>query len=313
MAAIFQYDYLSNNEDKTFIIGGDFNTVLDIKTDKKNGRIDTHKKCREIIKSIMNINDLTDIWRTKHPSKKMFTWHSNSKPTIFCRLDYFLLSNNIVNCTTKSEIKNGYKTDHSLITVSLNLNNVPRGPGYFKLNNSLILDVEYQNIIKTAISETVDFNQDSNPNILWEIIKGNIRNETIRYATIKKRKTTEKETELNNEINNIKIQIQNCNNNDTLEHLTNVLNNKTTELTEVIDRKINGIIIRSKAQIVEHNEKNTKLFSNLEKKRSESKVIKQLNIKNKIITDQEQILNKQHFFTKTYIKKNVPKSQIKTV
>ena len=47
-------NYLSNNEDKTFIIGGDFNTVLDIKIDKKNGRIDTHKKCREIIKSIMN-------------------------------------------------------------------------------------------------------------------------------------------------------------------------------------------------------------------------------------------------------------------
>ena len=49
-------NYLLNNEDKTFIIGGDFNTVLDIKIDKKNGRNDTHKKCRKIIKSIINTN-----------------------------------------------------------------------------------------------------------------------------------------------------------------------------------------------------------------------------------------------------------------
>ena len=35
--------YLKDNTDKTIIIGGDFNTVLDIEIDKKNGRTDTHK------------------------------------------------------------------------------------------------------------------------------------------------------------------------------------------------------------------------------------------------------------------------------
>ena len=38
--------YIRSNEDKTFIIGGDFNTVLDIHLDKKNRRIDIHKLCR---------------------------------------------------------------------------------------------------------------------------------------------------------------------------------------------------------------------------------------------------------------------------
>ena len=295
-------DYLSNNEDKTFVIGGDFNTVINIDTDKKNGRVDTHKKCRKKLTTIIDIFELTDIWRSKHQDKKLFTWHSNNKPAIFSRLDFFLLSKNIVNCTFKSNIKNGYKTDHSLITVSLNFDKTTRGPGYFKLNNSLILDVDYQNIVKSSILETVAINHEANPNILWEIIKGNIRNETIRYATINKLKSKENENKLEKEISDLKTQIQTCNNNDTLENLVNLLNNKTTELTEIIDKRI---IVRSKADFVENNERNTKLFSNLEKKRSESKVIKQLNINNKTVIQPNEILNQQKlFYESPYKEKN---------
>ena len=40
-------NYLKENEEKTIIVGGDFNTVLDIELDKKNGRSDTHRLCRK--------------------------------------------------------------------------------------------------------------------------------------------------------------------------------------------------------------------------------------------------------------------------
>ena len=36
-------NYIINNEEKTFIIGGDYNTVLDPNIDKKNGKTETHK------------------------------------------------------------------------------------------------------------------------------------------------------------------------------------------------------------------------------------------------------------------------------
>ena len=39
--------YLKENDEKTFIIGGDFNTVLNEKIDKRNGRIDTQKRFRQ--------------------------------------------------------------------------------------------------------------------------------------------------------------------------------------------------------------------------------------------------------------------------
>ena len=37
-------------------------------------------------------------------------------------------------------------------------------------------------------------------------------------------------------------------------------------LNDLIDKEINGILIRSKANMVEHNETNSKYFSNLEKR-----------------------------------------------
>ena len=74
-----------------FIIGGDFNTVLDIHLDKKNGKLDTNKHCREKITDIQETG-LTDIWRDKRLTLRHFTWHSSHKSPIFCRLNYFLLS-----------------------------------------------------------------------------------------------------------------------------------------------------------------------------------------------------------------------------
>ena len=41
---------------------------------------------------------------------------------------------------------------------------------------------------------------------------------------------------------------------------------KKSELFDLIENKLKGIIIRSKAEYVVSNEKNSKLFSNLEKK-----------------------------------------------
>ena len=57
---------------------------------------------------------------------------------------------------------------------------------------------------------------------------------------------------------------------------------------------LNGQIIRSKAQIVEHGAKNSKYFASLEK--SESKIISRLNINGDIITDKHEILSEQKTF-----------------
>lgn len=297
-------EYISNNQDKSYIIGGDFNTVLNEKMDKKIGRTDTHKLCRNKIKHIIETFNLIDIWRVTHPSLRQYTWHSSHKPPIFCRLDYFLISENLRNYVISSKHTTSYKSDHSLVTLCIDMINISRGPGYFKINNSLLLDAEYKDIINKNIDETASLNSNANPNTLWELIKGTVRNETIKYATKKKKELNKREDKLKNEIEELQNIISGQVNDDRFETYKTELQKKTTELEALTDIKLNGLIIRSKANIVEHSEKNTKYFANLEKKRSESKVISRLHINNTTTTDQKQILSEtENYYRALYTKR----------
>jgi len=99
------------------------------------------------------------------------------------------LENNVTDC----KILPGYKSDHSAVALNINLIKLNRGPGYFEINNSFLLDSSYQSKIKNAIKEIVEFNSESNPNIQWELIKGRIRDESIKFATYKKKESRKEE------------------------------------------------------------------------------------------------------------------------
>lgn len=66
-----------------------------------------------------------------------------------------------------------------------------------------------------------------------------------------------------------------------------------SDLDKITETKLNGLIIRSKAQIVEQDEKNRKYFASLEKKRAECKVNSRFNVNGTIITDPIEVLNEQ--------------------
>ena len=70
------------------------------------------------------------------------------------RLDYFLISKNLEESVNKAEIKSGYRSDHSLITLAFTFINQPKGRGVWKFNNSLVGDIEYVNLVKKIILET---------------------------------------------------------------------------------------------------------------------------------------------------------------
>ena len=124
------------------IIGGDFNSVLDIDLDKKGGLAKTHSKAVKVIKDHMTELDLVDVWRLLNPDRRRYTWR-RQMPEIHCRLDFFLVSQSLTCNVTNSDILTGFKTDHSLVTIKLALHSNPRGPGFWKLNTSLLEEEEY--------------------------------------------------------------------------------------------------------------------------------------------------------------------------
>ena len=130
-------DILINLDKKNLIIGGDFNTHININLDKKGGIRNTYTKYTLLIENIMDELDLVDIWRVRHPNEQTFTLREKTKSGLVqSRLDLFLVEKTISYQINSTEIKPGYRSDHSIIILKIELLNLqPRGPGLWKFNN----------------------------------------------------------------------------------------------------------------------------------------------------------------------------------
>ena len=139
------------NEEENIIMGGVFNCPLNPSIDKKGGLLNPRKAVISTIGNLQEELDLVDIWRVKNPEKKSFTWSQNSL-MIFCRLDYWLISNALHDLVKVTDIISAIRTEHSAITLEfVNTLDDVKGPGVWKMNCSLLDDEEYVNVITESI------------------------------------------------------------------------------------------------------------------------------------------------------------------
>ena len=144
----------------------------------------------EVINSYCEDLDLIDVWRIQNPEQRRFTWRQKN-PEIQCRLDFFLVSQCTSCNSINTDIAPGYKTDHSLVTLQISTHNNMRGRGFWKLNTSFLKDEEYIKKIQSIITQTKDeyaLDNTVTPNLLWEMIKMKIRETSIEFGRINKRK-----------------------------------------------------------------------------------------------------------------------------
>jgi len=153
------------------------------------------------------------------------------------------MTDSLCNIATNSKISPGYKTDHSCVVLNINVTKSKREQGYFQINNSLLIDSHYRHSIKKAISDTLMFNREANANVRWELIKGSVRNETIRYATKKKHNDQKKEKDEIEEIYMLEQKVNTSNNSN--EHIHS-LSNKRLALDTLYDNKMNGLLFSIK-------------------------------------------------------------------
>ena len=119
------------------ILGGDLNcpsTPLD-----KAGGTSTERK-RSVIREITNVcsnHELQDVWRSQHPNQSQFTWRNNSLKIQY-RLDYCLVSKDLSSSLLSTTITSPTFSDHSAVSFVLQSKEyAKRGPGFWKINNSL--------------------------------------------------------------------------------------------------------------------------------------------------------------------------------
>lgn len=111
---------------------------------------------------------------------------------------------------TKPDLRNqlahilpGYKTDQSMILLTIVLHHNPRGRGLWRLNTSLLKDEEYVEQVKIVIEQTrkeYELDDTVNTSLLWNAIKMKMREKSVSYAAIKTSRMRSREDILYKEI-----------------------------------------------------------------------------------------------------------------
>ena len=291
------------------IIGGDFNLVLDPTRDYHNYKNVNNPKAREAVDNMIAELDLNDIWRDLNQDCHRFTWRRNN-PLQQARLDFFLISDHVVTFVDEVDIECGYRTDHSLIRLKLRFNEKAKFRNFWKFNSSLLKDKEYLKEINEEIKcikeeyAVSPYARDSVDNIpladlqlsisddlFLDFLLMKIRSKTISYATEKKRKTNEEECSLQNELKSLEAKEQKTQEDIELMML------KKEQLVAIRDKRMEGVILRSKARWIADGEKVSSYFCNLEKRHFISKNMAYLTDKHgNNLSDQKDILNEVHGF-----------------
>ena len=308
--------YIDDIDNEETIICGDFNCVLKPELDYYNYKSINNPKAREIVLELMNTKYLVDPFRENNPTKKQFTWKKRN-PCKQARLDYFLISETLMQHTKSVVIDSSYRSDHSIVILALNLTNFKHGKSFWKHNNSLLLDSIYLEKINKKILDVksqyalpvYDYEQIDNisnedvqftinDQLFLDTLLMEIRGESISYASFKNKQRNNREKLIMNQIDDLENS-RNENNMDQLEILK-------TELQDIRHEKLKGYMIRSKAQHIDQGEKPTKYFCGLEKHNYTSKTISQVEKEDgSVITNQTEILQEiENYYKKLYENKD---------
>ena len=135
---------------------------------------------------------------------------------------------------------------------------------------------------------------------LSDILLMEIPSETIAYATMKKKRENKKETDLEKDI-------QKLEKSDKSQQDCMTTNDKKAELKAIREKRIEGVLIRSKARWIAHGEKVTSYFCSLEKRHYISKnMAKLIDKDDNILTDNNDILQEvKSFYEKLYERRDV--------
>ena len=210
-----------------------------------------------------------------------------------------------------------------MVTLEIKFHEFQEGKPLWKHNNSLLQAIEYATAIKDKITDIKAQhalpvynleNINSIPNdqiqftindqLFLETLLMELRGKSISYSSYKKKENEKREKELIRDIEDLEQKLSQ----NIMIHLEKL----KEDLNIIRKNKMQSILIRSRAQVVEDNEKPTIFFYNLEKHNYASKIIPKIEKEDGlIIKDQYEILNEvKLFYENLYSDKDIALTDI---
>ena len=307
--------HLNLRKDGHIIFGGDFNCTLNPVIDRLCMSTEHRSKISTALKALIESSQLCDAWRKLHPFEQKFSWQRRNPSSVHgvskARLDRFYTPISLTTSIHSCSIIPCSLSDHSAIYLKIKLPSPNlRGSAFWHLNNSLLTDKSYQDIIihfwNTWQQQIHDF-----PNICawWDFGKSHIKSLTQMYAS--KVANEKKETLLN--INKTIEKLQS--NSDFTPDIQQALTEQREELNLLLKKQAKGTLIRSRFQYANEADTSSSFFYNLEKNNSISKTMSRIRLSSGVITeDQGEIkAHVRNFYERLYSSIPTDQNSLETI
>ena len=175
-----------------------------------------------------------------------------------------------------------------------------RGNSYWKFNNSLLSNPEFISSMKEKI-EVIreELGNIEDPQTKWEILKHRIRQFSSHFSKKVAKARKEKRLRLESEVQQFEKSISSCSSEGKLKEYEQA----KSELEEIYNYIMEGIILRSRAVWYEKGEKSTHYFLTLEKRQKSESSIRKLNVDGVEVEEQKQVLQCIHTYCRNLLKR----------
>ena len=98
------------------LVGGDFNLVNDALVDRSGHPLPADKSLSRAFNELLETQSLTDVWRLINSQSREYTFYSRAHNS-YSRIDYLLLSNNLLDSVVDSTIHSIVISDHAPVSL----------------------------------------------------------------------------------------------------------------------------------------------------------------------------------------------------
>ena len=257
-----------------YIILGDVNFVdndLDRSNHARTGKNQTDNMLSNIWSDFTSSLDLSDPFRIRNPRKKAFSYihtQNNSKS----RIDrVYVNDENCVDFLHYSHVHTNFKRAHRIVKFTIKEEG-ERGPGYWKMNTSILRDPAFKTLIESTVTDVASLQIDD-PIERWQVFIETVRIDTRAYSS--KKRAIEKRIRDLCEKNIVLLEQNPMLNQDPQLHKEYEFN--LSLLNDWQRKQIEGYQTRIKTQPkFESGEPNISFFADLERKECKKKIISQL-------------------------------------
>ena len=169
------------------IVLGDFNFVdndLDRSNQTRTGKNQTDNTLSKVWSAFTDLLDLSDPFRIRNPRKRAFSYlhtQNNSKS----RIDRIYVNDeNCCDFLHYSHVHTKFKKAHRIVKFIIK-EECERGPGFWKMNTSILHDRAFKMLIESTVGDVISLNIED-PIERWQVFIETIRIDTRAYCSKKR-------------------------------------------------------------------------------------------------------------------------------